>query len=63
MKIIAEASINEFTFGTMHDFSNSYYIISNRIAKVPVKMASEATQTHKGNNDDDEDEYAPMITR
>ena len=36
----------------MHGFSNWYYIISNRIAKVTVKMASEATQIHKGDNDD-----------
>ena len=47
----------------MHGFSNRYYIISNRIAKLTIKMASEATQIHKGDNDDDEDEYAPIITR
>ena len=62
LKVIAEALINKFVFSTMHGFSKWDYTISTRIAKVTVKMASETTQIHKGDNDDNEDEYGATIT-
>lgn len=61
LKMIDGALINEFIFGTVHGFSNWYFIISNRIAKVTVKMASETTQINKGNNDDNEHQYTTII--